>query len=66
MKFYMPMKPYKWCFKIHLLWDSNTNYLWDCFFDPGKDDKDFFYFNDNLSVTESIVLRLISKITDNK
>lgn len=66
MKFYIPMKPYKWGFKIHLLCDSNTNYLWDCFFDPGKDSKDFVYFEDNPSVTESIVLRLISKITDNK
>ena len=37
----------------------------DCFFDPGKDNKDFVYFGDNPSATESIILRLISKITDN-
>ena len=29
MKFYIPMKPHKWGFKIHLLCDSNTNYLYN-------------------------------------
>jgi hypothetical protein len=28
--------------------------LWDCFFDPGKDNKDFVFFDDNPSVRESL------------
>lgn len=38
----------------------------EVFFDPGKDNNNFVNFDDNPSVTESIVLRLISNITDNK
>ena len=37
MKFYIPMKPHKWGFKIHLLCDPNTKYLYNMLFDPGKD-----------------------------
>ena len=36
------------------------------FFDPVKDNKNFVYFDDNRSITKSIVLRLISYITENK
>ena len=28
MKFYIPMNPHKWGFKIHLLCDSDTHYLY--------------------------------------
>ena len=28
--------------------------MWDCFFDPGKDNKDFVFFDDNPSVRESL------------
>ena len=44
MKFYIPMKPHKWGFKMHLLCDSDTHYLYNILFDPGKDGKKFIYF----------------------
>ena len=28
-------------------------------FDPGKDEKDFIYYEDNKTIAESIVLRLL-------
>jgi len=66
MKFYIPMKPHKWGFKIHLLCDSDTHYLYNMLFDPGKIGKDFIKLEDNESIAESVVLRLISCIHDNK
>ena len=66
MKFYIPMKPYKWGFKIHLLCDSDTNYLYNMLLDPGRIGKDFIYFEDNCSLAESVVLRLLSAIDDKK
>ena len=66
MKFYIPMKPHKWGFKIHLLCDSDTHYLYNMLFDPGKSGKDFIYLDDTCSVSESIVLRLLSCINDRK
>jgi len=66
MKFYIPMKPHKWGFKIHLLCDSDTHYLYNMLFDPGKVGKDLLYFEDNSSLTESVVLKLLSKIKDKK
>ena len=66
MKFYIPMKPHKYGFKIHLLCDSDTHYLYNMLFDPGKNGKEFMNFEDNSSLTESIVLRLLSCIKDNK
>ena len=59
MKFYIPMKPHKWGFKIHLLCDSDTHYLYNILFDPGKDGKKFIYFEENTSLSESIVLKLL-------
>jgi len=53
-------------FKIHMLCDSESKYLNNLYFDPGKFGKDFIYFEDNPSITESIVLRLLSPIKDNK
>ena len=66
MKFYIPMKPHKWGFKIHLLCDSDTHYLYNMIFDPGKYGKEFLYFDKNDSISESIVLQLLSCINDNK
>ena len=66
MKFYIPMKPHKWGFKIHLLCDSNTNYLYNMLFDPGKEGKDSIIYENNPSIAQSIVLRLLSCINDDK
>ena len=48
---------YKLGFKIHLLCDSNTHYLYNMIFDPGKYGKEFLYFDKNDSIYESIVLQ---------
>ena len=66
MKFYIPMKPYKWGFKIHLLVDSDTTYLYNMLLDPGRIGKDLIYYEGNNSLNESIVLRLLSCIKDQK
>ena len=66
MKFYIPMKPHKWGFKIHCLCDSDTHYLYNMLFDPGKSGKDFIYLDDSSSISESIVLRLLSCVNDRK
>ena len=66
MKFYITMKPHKWGFKIHLLWDSNTNYLYNMFFDHGKIGSEFIYYEDNKLIAESIVLRLLKPLNDLK
>ena len=60
------MKPHKWGFKIRLLCDSDTHYLYNILFDPGKDGKKFIYFEENTSLSESIVLKLLSCVNDNK
>ena len=60
------MKPHKWGFKIHLLFDSDTHYLYNMIFDPGKYGKEFLYIDKNNSISESIVLQLLSCINDNK
>jgi len=66
MKFYIPMKPNKWGFKIHLLCDSDTHYLYNMLFDPGKVGKEFIQFDENYSLSENIVLKLLSCLKDNK
>jgi len=66
MKFYIPMKPHKWGFKIHLLCDSDTHYLYNMLFDPGRAGKDFINLDNNPSLAESIVLRLLSCLTDHR
>lgn len=43
------MNPIKCGFKFHRLVDSNTNYLYNVIFDPGKDYKDLIYFQDDNS-----------------
>ena len=64
MKFYIPMKPHKWGFKIHLLCDSDSHYLYNMLFDPGKVGKDLLTMDDTYSLTESIVLKLLECIKD--
>jgi len=66
MKFYIPMKPHKWGFKIHLLCDSDTHYLYNMLFDPGKVGKEFLQYDENNSLSENIVLKLLSCLKDNK
>ena len=60
------MMSHKWGFKIHLLYDSDTHYLYNMIFDPGKYGKEFLYFDKNDSISESIVLQVLSCINDNK
>ena len=60
------MKPHKSGFKIYLLYDSETHYLYNMYFDPGKKGKDLMIFDDNPSFTESIVLRILSSLKDKK
>ena len=64
MKFYIPMKPHKWGFKIHLLCDADTHYLYNMLFDPGRGGKNFICSDDCNSLSESIVLKLLSCIKD--
>ena len=66
MKFYIPMKPHKYGFKLHLLCDSDTSYLYNMLFEPGKICKNFINFENNSSISESIVLRLLSCVNDKK
>ena len=42
MKFYIPMKPHKWGFKIHLLCDADIHYLYKCFLIQAKFVKIFY------------------------
>ena len=65
MKFYIPMKPHKWGFKIHLLCDSDTHYLYNMLFDPGKAGKSFIWNENSASLSEAIVLKLLEPL-DNK
>ena len=66
MKFYTPMKPIKFGFKLHCLCDSETNYLYDYIFDPGKKDNDEIIFDANFSFTQNIVLRLVEQFRGRK
>ena len=40
-KYYIPMKPHKWGFKIHMLYGSDSKYLYNLYFDLGKFGKEF-------------------------
>ena len=59
MIFYIPRQSIKWGFKLHCLVDSNSNYLYNVIFDPGKDNKKLIITNDEDSFTENIVLSLV-------
>lgn len=60
MKFYIPMKPKKWGFKLHLLCDADTFYVYNILFD-------YFDFEDySKLLAENIVLKLLEVINDNR
>ena len=40
-----------------MLCDSDSKYLYNLNFDPGKFGKELIFFEDNSSITESIVLK---------
>ena len=62
MIFYIPSKPIKLGFKLHCLVDSNSNYLFNVIFDPGRDNKNLIIENVEDSFTENIVLSLVKNI----
>ena len=63
MRFYMPLKPCKYGFKLHCLVDSKTNYLYNFIIDPGKKFKERLYnTKDDSRYAEFIVLKLIENI----
>ena len=67
MKFYIPIKPNKWGFKLHLLCDEDISYAYNILLDSGKDKKEYFDFEDtNRPLAENIVLKLLESINDNK
>ena len=45
MIFYIPSKPIKWGFKLYYLVDSNSNYLYNVIFEPGKNNKNLIITN---------------------
>lgn len=64
LKFYLPHKPHKWGFKLHLLCDAENNYVYDIIFDPGRTDKNLICLDDN-SFIHSIILKLVEGL-DNR
>ena len=48
-----------------MLFDTDSKYLYNLYFDLGKLGKDLIYFEKKPIITESIVLRLLSPIKDN-
>jgi len=57
MKFYLPCKPTKWGFKLHLLCDAETHYVSNIIMDPGKTGRNFIQL-EGKTLSQSIVLRL--------
>ena len=47
MIFYIPSKPYKWGFKMDSMVDSNSHYIYDMIFDPGKNYKNLIVEDNN-------------------
>ena len=66
MKFYIPMKRHKLGFKIHLLCNSETHYLYKNLFRSWKKGKNLVFFTDNPSFIENIVLRKLSYLKNIK
>ena len=62
---YVLTKPHKWSFKIHLLCDSNKNYLFnDIFENPGEENKKFIYAGLNISSAQNILLKSLKSLND--
>ena len=68
MKFYIPNKPKRWGFKLHLLSESETGYTSKILLDPGIN-KNFILKNNEeqyLLKTENIILQLLDNEYRNK
>ena len=59
MKFFMPHKPIKWGFKIHVLVDAINTYVYNFIMDPGQENKNLILNDKTFSFTENIVLSLL-------
>jgi len=62
MKFYIPTKPTKWGFKIHILSESKSGYCLSLILDPGKEFKHLVPNNSNEEIrnlSDKIVLNLL-------
>lgn len=68
MKSYIPMKPHKWGFKLHLLCVADTSYVHNILFYPWKEWQRVFWFWRLYSkpLAENIVLKLLEIINDYK
>ena len=59
------MKLHIWGFKLHLLCDVDTSYVYNILFGPGKNNKEYFDFEDySRLLTENIILKLLEVIDD--
>ena len=67
MKFYIPSKPHKWGFKLHLLSESSTGYTSKVLMDPGRkrenlignNDENISNNNEKILKSEKILLELL-------
>ena len=62
MVFYMPAKPSKWGFKMHSMVDSNTHYIYDLIFIPGKNYKNLITEDKNKKFAQQIVNTLVDRL----
>ena len=62
MKFYMPLKPIKWGFKIHCMVYSETNYLYNLFFEPSKIQNKNITFDNSYNYTQNIILYFVQEL----
>ena len=59
MKFFMPYKPIKWGFKVHVFVDVINTYVYNCIMDPGQENKNLILNDKTFSFTGNIVLSLL-------
>lgn len=64
MRFYLPAKPHKWGFKLNILVDSFTHYIFDIIFDPVKQYKSLISPDPNNSFVYQIVLTLVNRLKE--
>ena len=62
MKFYMPLKKIKRGFKVHCMADSETNYLYNLFFDPSKIQNKNVTLDDSYNYAQNIILYFVQEI----
>ena len=65
MKFYMPVKPTKWGFKVHSFVDSKTYYFYHIFYYPGKNYKELFAPYKERTFSYQIVINLYDNLHRN-